>query len=207
METEGAYFSSFQLIFGNITKYIVLNILLALSKPTTYQTIYKSCSNFLKLENTLVFWGNAILGALGHIAIMIYYRTAPEYRWNYSKITINSGWVTQTSIVPAQYFFYTIHPIVLIFSIYLGEPFKESLHKNCLLITVLILNIAFTILMFGIFPHLKEFFGFYHISYPCLGYIALICVVDCILILLFNGLIRCLSFHEKSPSTVIPTKE
>ena len=154
METEGAYFSSFQLIFGNITKYIVLNILLALSKPTTYQTIYKSCSNFLKLENVLVFWGNAILGALGHLAIMIYYRTDPEYHWNYSKITINSGWVTQTSLVPAQYFFYSVHPIVLIFSIYLGEPFKESLHKNCLLISVLILNIAFTILMFGIFPHL-----------------------------------------------------
>jgi hypothetical protein len=101
METEGAFFSSFQLIFGNLTKYIILNILLALTKPSTFQTVYKTCSNFLQLENQLAYWGNVILGAMGHLAIMIYYRSTPEYQWNVSKITIDSGWATNTSIVPA----------------------------------------------------------------------------------------------------------
>lgn len=197
METEGAYFSSFQLIFGNMTKYIILNILLALTKPTQFQTVYKACSNFLQLENQLVYWGNVILGTLGHLAIMIYYRTTPEYQWNHSKVTIDSGWYTQTSLVPAQYMFYTIHPIVLVFAIYLGEPFKQPIHKNFLLFIVLICNIIFTMLLFGIYPELRTFFGFVDISYPCLGYIALICVVDSMLILIFNGWIHYMKFHER----------
>lgn len=49
METEAAFFSSFQLIFGNLSKYLLFNILLALSKPAAKPTIYKPCSNFLKI--------------------------------------------------------------------------------------------------------------------------------------------------------------
>jgi hypothetical protein len=94
--------------------------LLALSKPSERQTVYKSSANFLKIENQLVYWGNVILGSLGHIAIMIYYRTAPEYQWNHSKITMDSGWTTQTSLAPAQYLFYNVHPLALVFGLYLG---------------------------------------------------------------------------------------
>lgn len=197
METEGTYFSSFQLIFGNLTKYIILNILLALTRPAEIQTIYKACSNFLQIENQLVYWGNVILGSLGHIATMIYYRSTPEYQWNSTKITLDSGWATKTSLVASQYMFYTIHPIVLVIAIYMGEPFKQPLHKNFLLFIVIIGNIVFTMLLFGIYPQLQGFFGFVDISYPCLGYIALICVVDSILILMFNGWIRYMKFHER----------
>ncbi len=87
METEGAFFSPFQLIFGNITKYIILNILLALSRPSANRTIFKASANFLKMQHQLCFWGNVILGSLGHLVLMIYSRTTSEYIENTSHIT------------------------------------------------------------------------------------------------------------------------
>ena len=47
METEAVFFSPFQLIFGNITKYIIFNLLLALSRPNPEPTPYKPCANFM----------------------------------------------------------------------------------------------------------------------------------------------------------------
>lgn len=124
METEGAYYSSFQLIFGNLSKYIVLNIFLALSRSCAKQTIYTCCSNFMKLENQLIYWGNVIIGTLGHLVIMIYYRGESEYIWNYKYVTTSTGWTSFTSLVSSQYLFYHVHPIALVFGIYVSSPWK-----------------------------------------------------------------------------------
>lgn len=154
METEGAFYSPFQLIFGNITKYIILNILLALSRPSMNRTVYKSSANFLKFEHQLCFWGNVILGTLGHIAIMIYSRTRSQYIENSSHITTSTGWVSDCTLVSVQHFWYSVHPIILIFGIYQSDPFKLPIYKNVLLFVVLLINIAFIAAHFSLYHYL-----------------------------------------------------
>jgi|688.fasta_scaffold764210_1 hypothetical protein len=154
METEGAFFSPFQLIFGNITKYIILNMLLALSRPSANRTVFKSSANFLKMEHQLCFWGNVILGSLGHIVLMIYSRTRDEYIENTSHITTDTGWVSDCSLVSVQHFFYSIHPIILIFGIYQSDPFKLPIYKNVLLFVVLLINIVFIVAHFSLYRYL-----------------------------------------------------
>jgi hypothetical protein len=49
METEAVFFSPFQLIFVNLTKYIIFPGLLAMGRPSERQTTHKPSSNFLRL--------------------------------------------------------------------------------------------------------------------------------------------------------------
>ena len=124
METEAVFFSPFQLIFGNITKYIIFNLLLALSKPVSEPTPYKPCANFMSTEHQLVFWGNVAIAMAGHAGLVVYHRGRPDYVANNNFATIDSGWTFESSLVSSQYFLYSAHAIVLVFSLHGSSPFK-----------------------------------------------------------------------------------
>jgi magnesium-transporting ATPase (P-type) len=99
METEASFFSSFQLIFNNFTKSLIIPILLALSRPAAEQVPYKPASNFLKKQNQLIVWGSIIISTLAFSATIIYMRGTSEYIKNTTRADVNSGWTSNDYLV------------------------------------------------------------------------------------------------------------
>lgn len=76
METQASFFSSFQLAFTNFTKNLIFPVLIALSRPAAGQTTFSPCSNFLRKQNQLEFWGNVLVSTSAIAATALFYRTS-----------------------------------------------------------------------------------------------------------------------------------
>ena len=92
METEGVFYSEFQLLFNNLSKFLLFPMLLGMSRPASDQTPYRPITNFLKLQHQLVYWGSGIIITLGMIAIFLYVKAQPEYVANTVMATVEVGW-------------------------------------------------------------------------------------------------------------------
>ena len=153
METEAVFFSPIQLLFG-LTKYIIFPVVLALSRPAEKQTVHKPSSNFLRLQNMLIFWGNSIIGAVAIVVIMVYYRGQSEYIWNTKTATVSSGWQYTSSMATSQFFFYNLYPIGLCYALYVSTPWKERFYKNYLLLIAVLINLVSRIAISFLVPQL-----------------------------------------------------
>lgn len=207
METEAAFYSTFQLIFNNFTKYLVFPILLALSRPAAEPTPHKPASNFLKKQNQLVFWGNVLLSTLAIAATLVYYRSTGEYVRNYSKATVDSGWASSNSLVASQFLYYSLQPVILVFCVYEGAPWKEPLYCNVLLLVVVLLNLVFQIGCYFFQPLAAGFFGLPAISSTAALYLFIIGAVASILALLWSRVVGELQLHEEPAESCLRSKE
>lgn len=195
METEAAFYSTFQLIFDNFTKYLLFPILLALSRPAPEPTPHKPASNFLRRQNQLVFWGNVAISTLAIAATLIYYRSTGEYVFNYSKATVDSGWASSNSLVASQFLYYSLQPVILVFCVYEGAPWKEPLYCNLPLLIALLLNLAFQIGCYFFQAPAASFFSLPVISSTAALYLFIIGAVASILALLWSRIIGALRLH------------
>jgi cation-transporting P-type ATPase 13A2 len=207
METEAVFFSSFQLIFTNLTKYIIFPVLLAMSRPSDKQTLHRPSSNFLHLENLLMFWGNVVIGTMAILAIMIYYRAQPEYVWNTSTATLDSGWTFQASMVTSQYVFNNLYPIALVWAVYVADPWKESICKNYLLFISILLNLGTSVALSFLIPQLASLFTFTDMSMNSMGIIFGISMLACLLTIVFSEGVNWLKFYVKVEHKEITEKD
>lgn len=69
---DGTFFSDTQLMYLNLSKLIIINLAIPLARAIPHTTKYKPQSNFLGLENHLVFWGNVLIYSAGYVAAYVY---------------------------------------------------------------------------------------------------------------------------------------
>jgi magnesium-transporting ATPase (P-type) len=165
METEAAFFSSFHLVFNNFTKFLLIPILVSLSRPADLQTPYRPCSNFLKKQNHLIVWGNIIISSAALAATVIFFRSTSEYVRNTRRADVNSGWTSHAHLVACQLLYFSLQPVIMIVGVYEGSPWKQPLYKNVVLFIVFLLNLAFQVAYYFIQPQLLSFFDVPSISY------------------------------------------
>jgi hypothetical protein len=118
METEASFFSSFQLVFNNFSKFLLVPILIALSRPAPSQTPYKPASNFLKKQSQLVIWGNIIISTLGFAATCIFMRERSEYVTNTARADVSSGWTSNDTLVASEFLYFSLQPVIMIMALY-----------------------------------------------------------------------------------------
>ena len=140
-------------------------------------------------------WGNVILATIGILAIMIFFRTQPEYVWNTSTATLETGWVFQASLVTAQFIFNNIYPIGLVIAVYVSSPWKEPIYKNWLLMLAIILNFVSSVPMSFLIPQLSSLFTFADMSMSSMGYVFMISAVATIATMIYSELINCMKLY------------
>lgn len=69
---DGTFFSDTQLMYLNLSKLIIINLAIPLTRARSEATKFKPQSNFLGLENHLVFWGNVLIYSAGYVAAYVY---------------------------------------------------------------------------------------------------------------------------------------
>lgn len=74
-----AYFTTYQLLYKNFVNTLWITLFLGTCKPFTQLKKFIPNSNFLDLENHIVFWGNTIFTTLGLVASYIYYTNTSDF--------------------------------------------------------------------------------------------------------------------------------
>lgn len=69
---DGTFFGDTQLLYLNLSKLIIINLAIPLTRARPEPTKFKPQSNFLGLENHLVFWGNVLIFSAGYVGSYIY---------------------------------------------------------------------------------------------------------------------------------------
>lgn len=85
MTSDYSYFTSIELIYKNFLNTLLITLLFGRSKPAEKLTKKTPNSNFLDLENHLVFWGNTIICSLGLIISYSYYKNTDDFEPNSSQ--------------------------------------------------------------------------------------------------------------------------
>lgn len=127
---------------------------------------------------------------------MMYYRSQEEYVWNYSKVTVDSGYTFQTSLATCQYVLYNFFPSFIVIGLYISSPWKEPIYRNYLLFIVILVNLATTGALAFLMPTLKDFFSFTDMTMKSMGIIFMIAMLTCILSVAFNVWIQWLQLHQ-----------
>lgn len=178
-----------------------------MGRPAERQTPHKPSSNFLKLENQLMHWGNVILSTMGVLGIMIFFRTQPEYVWNTKTATLATGWVYQSSLVTSQYIFNNIYPIFLVFAVYVSSPWKEPVYKNWLLMLAILLNFGTTAAMSFLIPQLSSLFTFADMSMSSMAYVFGISMAVSILTVIYSEIVNWMKLYIVEPISQPSLKE
>jgi len=79
MTNDYAYFTSLELIYKNFFNTLLITLLYGRSKPAGKLTKETPNSNFLDLENHLVFWGNTLICSIGLIISYSYYSNTEDF--------------------------------------------------------------------------------------------------------------------------------
>ena len=93
-----AYFTSFELMYKNFLNTLWMTVTLGLSFPAKKLNKLIPNSNFLDLENHLIFWGNLIICSVGMVACYIYYSNSDDFSPNMSHryVHFEDGWYGDT---------------------------------------------------------------------------------------------------------------
>jgi hypothetical protein len=123
---EGTFFGDTQLLYLNLSKLIIINLAIPLSRANPVPTKFKPQSNFLGLESHLVFWGNVLIYTGGYVAAYVYGRYfSDEFIPNpNSKVTLDSGYYHETFSTTILFICYNIQPPTLALFLYKSKPWK-----------------------------------------------------------------------------------
>ena len=123
---EGTFFGDTQLLYLNLSKLIIINLAIPLSRAQPLPTKFKPQSNFLGLENHLVFWGNVLIFSGGYIAAYIYGRYfSNEFLQNPKpEVTFNSGYFSITYSTTILFICYNIQPPTMVLFLYKSKPWR-----------------------------------------------------------------------------------
>lgn len=136
-------------IYRNFNIAIPVTLQFALSKPAKELTKFQPNSNFMGLENHLVFWGTSLILGAGQIGAYLYYYQSNDFVPNpHPYVSYRDGWngVCKSSTVNFLIIIveYTLLPIV----IYRSSPWKEEIYKNLFLLSTIIINLVLIIAIF-----------------------------------------------------------
>lgn len=93
MTNDYAYLTSLELIYKNFFNTLLITLLYGRSKPATRLTKAIPNSNFLDLENHLVFWGNTLICSIGLVISYAYYSHTDDYVPNsHQEAHFPDGW-------------------------------------------------------------------------------------------------------------------
>lgn len=74
-----SYFTTYQLLYKNFVNTLLITLFFGTCRPLTKLKKFIPNSNFLDLENHLVFWGNLIITTLGLAVCYIYYSNTDDF--------------------------------------------------------------------------------------------------------------------------------
>jgi magnesium-transporting ATPase (P-type) len=146
-----SYFDSIQQIIHNFLISLPLTLFIGLSRPAEKNSKFSPESNFMGVENHLIYWGNVLIIGGGSIIAYYYYVNTDDFVSNpISSVTFDSGWSGEskgsTIFLGITNIYYSFLPILLARS----KPWKESYWKNIPLFVLTLLDIIFSVSYFFI---------------------------------------------------------
>lgn len=80
-------------MYKNFITTLILTLLFGLSRPAKKLTKYLPSSNFMGLENHLIFWITCILITIGYGVAYFWYKSSSDFSPNPTQyVTFDSGW-------------------------------------------------------------------------------------------------------------------
>lgn len=146
LTSDVSYATSMQLIYKNFLTTILLTLFFALSRPEKQLSKYLPNSNFMGLENHLVFWISCAILTAAQVASYFYYYNTPDFVPNSQpSATFSSGWNGVCKSATINFLITVLEFSVLPFFIFRSSPWKEPIYKNWPLTVLILINIALII--------------------------------------------------------------
>ena len=74
-----SYFTSLQLLYKNFVNTLLITLFFGMSRPAKKLAKATPSSNYLDLQNHLIFWGNLLICSLGLVASYVYYFNSDDF--------------------------------------------------------------------------------------------------------------------------------
>ena len=144
-------------------------------------------SNYLDLENHLIFWGNLVICSLGLISSYVYYSNSDDFVPNlgHRYCHFEDGWYGLTKSSTANFISANIIYVLLSLVLYKSKPWKQPVWNNKPLFVIILIN-AVLIIMISLFNS--------HMSFLDIQPIAATPMLIIWLIILFTGAL-CVAYN------------
>ncbi len=122
---DSSYHTSMQLMYLNFLIISPITVLFAFSKPN--KTLNKELpnSNFMGLENHLVFWLNCMVSTFGQVGALFYLYNSSGFEHNtQTEIKFPTGWNGECQSSTADFLIIALLYITLSINIYRSSPWK-----------------------------------------------------------------------------------
>lgn len=115
-------------------------------------------SNFLDLENHLIFWTNLIIFSVGLVASYIYYANTDDFVPNntHRYVHFEDGWFGNTKSSTMNFIAANLSYIALALFIYKSKPWKQPVWTNKPLFVVILVNTVLIIIISFITDKLSD---------------------------------------------------
>ena len=149
LTSDASSLSSLQYMYSYFLSSITITILLTVSRPAEDMCKYFNTSNFMGLENHLVYWGNMVIFSAGMALSYLYYSKTSDFVPNPTpSITFQNGYNHTTKSSTIVFLCQNIINIFLGVHIYRSGPWKEPFYKNKAFTIVVVVNILLLIPMY-----------------------------------------------------------
>lgn len=196
LTTDASGATSIQIIYKNFLTTLFITLFFALSRPIKKLTKNLPNSNFMGLENHLVFWLSCLIFIAGQVSSYFFYYNSPDFVPNpQHSATFSSGFngLCKSSTINflMSVLFYSSLPLF----VYRSSPWKEPIYKNIPLISLVLINI-FLIIPIYFFTSQLSFLDLQPIGIYYAGIILAIIGGSCVVCGIANLIIEKCKFHE-----------
>ena len=144
-----SYFTSIQLIYKNFINTLLITFCFSMCNP--FKKLIKAIpnSNYLDLENHLIFWGHLVICSLGLIGSYVYYANSDDFEPNvdHRYCHFEEGWYGLTKSSTANFIAANITYVLLSLVLYKSKPWKQPIWNNKPLFAIIIINAMLIILI------------------------------------------------------------
>lgn len=142
-----SYFNSPQQLYYNFATSLPIALLISLSKPYEKLTRNLCNSNFMSLENHVIFWGNIAVCISGVLVGYYYYVNSKGFVSDdgIRSFTFKYGFTSETQGCTIVFQMLLVIFIWLVIPVSRGKPWKEPIWKSKLLMLLILLNVIFLI--------------------------------------------------------------
>jgi hypothetical protein len=127
-----------------------MTLFFALSRPVKQLSKFLPNSNFMGVENHLVFWSSCLILSAGQVgAYYYYYNNSGDFVANPKpSATFSDGWNGVCKSTTVNFLIIVLEYTLLPVMIYRSSPWKEPIYQNVALTVLIIINIALIVPIF-----------------------------------------------------------
>lgn len=156
LTNDSSYFTSMQQIYKSFAHSLLLTLFMGLSRPSKELIKHMPNSNFMGLENNLIFWGNIIIFTLGFVSGYQYYIQTDDFVANsQTTVSFSSGWNGYNKSSTVCFLMANIMYIMLGVLVYRSSPWKERIWKNIPLSILIIINLIAIVTIYFLTAYLS----------------------------------------------------